>query len=1211
MDTASRLQLALKIMFFIILVALISFSVAERVYYVKPSYEDDEFCRNQLSSINTSVCHTLQEYSHSTTDDLTLFFLPGNYTVSQTLNFHVFNLRLSNWQNGKVVLIRTNHPFFRLRATNFTIIHRLNFITILEQKNVSIGASLIVGQGAFEAVNCSFVGGNSGKAIDFYLEYLFEYAPIMQFINITWCSFYDHQVANSCNLLSGCYADNGGAIKINTRPYYVTITNSIFVNNKATNGYGGALAQKYNTLLLTIINCTFINNSAAHGGGAVWLNEGNATLNNCSFESNKVNTSGGAIYYVPSRYDSYNFAVSLFKCNFRGNQAITAGGALFFEPVRYSRTIEIKIFESEFHGNQAAVGGAIYAYANTTRYHNHVGLFSNASDFQNNIAYDGGAVHITESEFHLYSDFFMNNRARNSGGAIYAESSHLVAQRFSVSRNKAGYSGGGIMLALSLIKVTDTVSFQGNSAGESGGGISINSNSSSIFLAYKSQLNLINNSAVGRGGGIFVLDTAKECWRRECFLEFDPQINSSSKPLNFENNSAPEGSDLYGGLLSKCVTNNSKENGLSLFNRFSFYNDSFLAVTSNVTDTCFCVDNIVNCSLREQEVTLARQENLTLSVAGVDQNLTPKQAVIRSRLNESMAAQIDKNESVKFIKNDKCETLVFQVHKTGPLATLVMTADGLCNDSQESSIRVILHLEFCPLGFQQQENKCICDKRILKHLGKYVQCQGNLSLEVSGQIWIGYIGHQLLLQSECPLNYCKGPATRYLDTDDPDKQCAHNRSGILCGKCKANFSIGLGTNKCLLCPNNTKYILIIVIIGILGVGLIILLLLTRLTVSTGTINGLIFYANVVSISGIVNLNSCSIHPILSVFIAWINLDFGIETCFNHNMDAYQKTWLQFVFPLYLCFLVFVVIVISHYSRWVMKLLGRNTIPVLCTLFLLSYTKILKTIIIILTLTEVFEGSADEVEDPLIPYKVWSYDGNVNFLTGKYTALFSVALFFLIIIFLPYTLLLTFGQFLRSMRKFKCLKKILRSIAFISIMDAYHAPFKKKHRYWVGLLLFTRCILFAAFLNSSFESNMLAIILVTFALLVARAPIFNDTYSSYVVNILEIFYFSNLGILAAVMSYLGGKQNPGPATCICITASISIAFLSFACTLVVHIYLYLLSTSKVVLAIKNRFQKEQEQDDVDLVTPPRPADSTPKPHTTTVINVNLREPLLER
>ena len=34
------------------------------------------------------------------------------------------------------------------------------------------------------------------------------------------------------------------------------------------------------------------------------------------------------------------------------------------------------------------------------------------------------------------------------------------------------------------------------------------------------------------------------------------------------------------------------------------------------------------------------------------------------------------------------------------------------------------------------------------------------------------------------------------------------------------------------------------------------------------------------------------------FIVWLNLDFGIETCFINNlsMNAFWKSWLQFVFP---------------------------------------------------------------------------------------------------------------------------------------------------------------------------------------------------------------------------------------------------------------------------------------------------------------------------
>ena len=64
-------------------------------------------------------------------------------------------------------------------------------------------------------------------------------------------------------------------------------------------------------------------------------------------------------------------------------------------------------------------------------------------------------------------------------------------------------------------------------------------------------------------------------------------------------------------------------------------------------------------------------------------------------------------------------------------------------------------------------------------------------------------------------------------------------------------------------------------------------------------------ANIVSITGLTSLQSCSsIHPMLSVFIAWINLDFGIETCFYSGMDTYQKTWLQFAFPLYILLLIY-------------------------------------------------------------------------------------------------------------------------------------------------------------------------------------------------------------------------------------------------------------------------------------------------------------------
>ena len=62
--------------------------------------------------------------------------------------------------------------------------------------------------------------------------------------------------------------------------------------------------------------------------------------------------------------------------------------------------------------------------------------------------------------------------------------------------------------------------------------------------------------------------------------------------------------------------------------------------------------------------------------------------------------------------------------------------------------------------------------------------------------------------------------------------------------------------------------------ALLGVALVFLLLVCRLTVTTGTFSGLVFYANIVGANGTIFLPVKSTDA-LSVFIAWISLDFGI------------------------------------------------------------------------------------------------------------------------------------------------------------------------------------------------------------------------------------------------------------------------------------------------------------------------------------------------
>ena len=111
--------------------------------------------------------------------------------------------------------------------------------------------------------------------------------------------------------------------------------------------------------------------------------------------------------------------------------------------------------------------------------------------------------------------------------------------------------------------------------------------------------------------------------------------------------------------------------------------------------------------------------------------------------------------------------------------------------------------------------------------------------------------------------------------------------------------------------------------------------------------------------------------------------------------------------------------------------------------------------------------------------MWLYDGNIGYLSNKHTPLFIGALVCLVDLFLPYTLFLIFSQWLRS-KSGQC--RILfwvNHYRVLPFLDAYHAPYTDKHRYWTGLMLLVRCALFLLFAfnalgDPSIAINLLAI-----------------------------------------------------------------------------------------------------------------------------------------
>ena len=390
--------------------------------------------------------------------------------------------------------------------------------------------------------------------------------------------------------------------------------------------------------------------------------------------------------------------------------------------------------------------------------------------------------------------------------------------------------------------------------------------------------------------------------------------------------------------------------------------------------------------------------------------------------------------------------------------------------------------------------------------------------------------------------------------------------------------------------------------------LVLFLIVCNLTVSMGTINGLIFFANIVHVNRAFFFMTPKTYTlkvfqqILAVFIAMLNLDLGIETCLVNGMDAYIRTWLQFAFPFYIWMIVGIIIYLSRRSITVVKLVGSSAVSVLATLFLLSYAKLQRTVITAFSFMYLQNYYGDGRS-----LAVWLYDGNVPYLQGKHIGLFLMALSVTVFFLLPFTLLLLFAPCIQASNHF-LLKWV--KMKLLPLLDAYQAPYKDKFRFWTGLMLMVRSILLVGFgLNILGDPDINHLLTVT-VLAILLGCTWSTVYKKTVLNILETSFIINLIILSGWTVYnrhaSNGDSNDGQTALVC--TSIGVAFTTFICIIFYHTYLYLKSTKlhqcfkRRTIRRKDIKKREVVEGSVESAVDPPPR----RPPTMTVIE--LREPL---
>ena len=936
---------------------------------------------------------------------------------------------------------------------------------------------------------------------------------------------------NSAGIEGGAVVTaNNGVLTFNGTNY--------FVNNSANNG--GAIYAVTHILLIFIGTNNFTHNSVGIKGGAVVtvvnvIVTFNGTNN---FTSNSASDSGGAIFAGTNTL--LNF---IGTNNFTHNSAEQYGGAIYTLPngiLTFNGT-------NYFINNSANSGGAIFAVTNISM------IFIGVNNFTHNSAgVDGGAVFTAKNSVLTFNgtNYFIHNSA-NSGGAIYAFffASSCFTGTSSFSNNSA--IQGGAISANSGITLTFSgkINFtnNGHNIKDSRGG-AVYLGISSTFFVLPHTIMWWENNYANSGGAIYVLTaiTFINCKmtkiatfipREECFFQLPGQNLSSGLDvqLDFKNNSADAaGSVLYGGAIDNCGLE--VDYSGKLFDKVVHYeaNNTTSSISSDPFRICLCnLNNCPNCSQSMKTLSAYPGETFQVSVVTVGQRNGIVPAAVRSDMDKGRLA----NSQYIQQTTKMCTTLNYTVFSQEDVS-LELYPEGPCSTVSTKLFLKLSILQNCPPGFSLENSSmsCVCDQALQKYTNNCCITNGQeqIARESDDIFWVGYDeSHGLILHPQCPFDSCVSHAVNF-SLNNTDMQCAYNRSGLLCGACKNEYSLVLGTSHCKQCTNYHLYLLIP--FALMGIALVFLLLVCKLTVATGTLSGLVFYANIVGVNHTIFVPGES----LSVFIAWLNLDFGIETCFYNRMDAYSKTWLQFVFPVYIWVLVGLMILVSHFSQRFANLLGNNPVSVLATLILLSYAKILRTLITTVYFTH--------LEYPTYSRSVWFYDANIDYIIGKHIPLFLVAVLVFFFLFLPYTLLLLFGQWLQAISHLRLFSWV-NSARLKPFMDAYHAPYKAKHRYWPGLLLvfrFALLLVFAVNPQQDPNSNLLAI-QVGAGILQLWAWISGGVYKNWCLDALEGSFTLNLNILGATTYYVnhsGGNQLAVGYTSVIISFATFIGILAY-------------------------------------------------------------------
>ena len=858
-----------------------------------------------------------------------------------------------------------------------------------------------------------------------------------------------------------------------------------------------------------------------------------------------------------------------------------------YEPLTIFNTRFIKQKEILGHGpNSANTTGAICLAISNPTYSDINIVFRNCTWIQNLVHTTGACLYAyvfkNVGNVCIYLD---NTTASDNSQTLLSEDPELSSSgMFSfdgISRvyingisNFCNNYGSVIVAVDSNVYLFDSVSFTDN-VGLRGPAITILKHS---LLYFMDGLEAVfkNNTAAYKGGAIYAETFSQRADIHEmCALQLEDNVT-----LNFTDNDAKKsGKSIYAAPIFSCkndtiihsafIANSSKVT----FSSSHSTSDTLLEFSTQATVLQDCNRNNWSTDVITFYPGQTYQMNLTASNEYMSHVYSPLSIDVHSDVPKQMC--IPQSRQTEFILAEgKCTVIAFGIHSAteGATGEVILSIPNSPYNIRKCKLKAMK----CPLGFKFKpiNGKCEC-AQVLKKINdiNYV-CNINnrtISRPANTQQHVHWIG-QLTLNSkkfgfsislDCPNRYCEinpvfdsyltGHNSNdliYLITSaepslKPVPQCLFNRSGTLCGECTGNLSVVFGSNKCMKCPKY-QWIWVTVLKIVIGPLFIYLLYKLQLTMTIGTLNGIIFYAQAANAGMLDLLHLCTasctglnyVVQISIFFLSTLNLNVGFPLCFYNGMTELWKAGLNLLFPVYLLVIVIVIIIVSRYSIRVSNRISHSSVQVLMTVLHLSFSKLLLAIMDVLTSTYIYTETSS--------YKVWYWNGNVEFGKGAHLILMSVILAIALPLLLPYVFILIFSRFFH---RFSFINRYLRPA-----IESIHGPYKQGQQYWFVARLILLVIMYSIYMRYRGVEVIrifvaTAPLLLTFVIVQSLAKPFKNQF----INILDLWVMYTLLFLYTTTWYFLVKLQLNEAS-IVVTVNVFLIIGTAILILLYHILL---------------------------------------------------------